>query len=142
MPASTIAQEDVSTADEGTSARNIASRMADDEVGSVVVTGDEEPTGVVTDRDVALAVGRGEDADSVTAGDLIDGDTATVDRDTEAVEVARQMGEARVRRLPVVDDDGELEGIVTLDDVVATVGEELEEIATVIENQSPGYSPD
>lgn len=52
------------------------------------------------------------------------------------------MGESGVRRLPVVDDDGDLDGIVTLDDVVATVGEELEEIATVIENQSPGYSLD
>ena len=43
MPASTIAQEDVSMANEDTSARDIASRMADDEVGAVIVTGDEEP---------------------------------------------------------------------------------------------------
>ena len=52
------------------------------------------------------------------------------------------MAESEVRRLPVVDDDGALVGIATLDDVVATVGEELEGVATVIESQSPGYSPD
>lgn len=141
MPAKTIAQEDVSTADEDASLRDVASTMADDEVGSVVVTRDGEPAGIVSDRDIALAVGRGED-DSLTAGDLADGDVATIEADREAVEVSRKMGEAKVRRLPVVDEDGSLVGIVSLDDVVATVGEELEDVATVIESQSPGYSPD
>lgn len=49
------------------------------------------------------------------------------------------MADAAIRRLPAVDDSGELCGILTLDDVVATVGVELERINDVIETQSPGY---
>ncbi|MFC7009246.1 CBS domain-containing protein [Halalkalicoccus salilacus] len=44
--------------------------------------------------------------------------------------------------MPVVDEDGQLEGIVSLDDVIATSAEELEEAATVLKEQSPGYAPD
>lgn len=142
MPAKTIAQDDVCTADENMTIRDIASQLADEDVGAVVVVENGEPAGIVSDRDVALAVGRGEDPDSVAASDLLDGGAATIQEDEEAIEVTRQMGEAKVRRLPVVDGDGSLTGIVTLDDVVATVGEELDDVATVIESQSPGYSPD
>ena len=49
---------------------------------------------------------------------------------------------SHVRRIPVVDDDGALVGIATLDDVVATVGEMLDDVATVIEGQSREYEPE
>lgn len=141
MPASTIAQEDVVTAERDAGAEELATKMADEGVGSVVIVDGGDPVGVVTDRDVGLAVGREDDISSVTADDLVSGDPATVDADAEAIEVARAFGDAGVRRLPVVDD-GELTGVVSLDDVVATVGEELDHVADVIEAQSPGYSPD
>jgi CBS domain-containing protein len=141
MPAKTIAQDDVVTADRETGAEELASTMASEEVGSVVIAENDEPVGVVTDRDIGLAVGEADDISSVTAEDFISGDPEAVDADAEAIEVARAFGEAKVRRLPVVDD-GELVGVVSLDDVVATVGEELNHVADVIEAQSPGYSPD
>lgn len=129
------------TAERDESAEEIASKMADEGVGSVVVVEGDEPVGVVTDRDVGIAVGEEGDVGSMTADDFLSGDPATVDADAEAIEVARRFGEAKVRRLPVVDD-GELFGVVSVDDVVATTGEQLEEIADVIEAQSPGYSPE
>jgi CBS domain-containing protein len=141
MPAKTIAQDDVVTADRETGAEELASTMASEEVGSVVIAENDEPVGVVTDRDIGLAVGEADDISSVTAEDFISGDPEAVDADAEAIEVARAFGEAKVRRLPVVDD-GELVGVVSLDDVVATVGKELNHVADVIEAQSPGYSPD
>jgi Mg/Co/Ni transporter MgtE len=52
------------------------------------------------------------------------------------------MADGAVRRIPVVDDDGKLVGIATLDDVVATTGEMLDDVATVIEAQSREYEPD
>ncbi|MFB6072714.1 MAG: CBS domain-containing protein [Halobacterium sp.] len=120
---------------------HIAEVMADDGVGDVIVTEDDEPVGVITDRDIAVAYGEGRDLDDLHAEDVMTEDPVTIQGDAEAVELPKKMAEGRVRRMPVVDDDGKLEGVATLDDVVATTGEELEDVATVIEAQSPDYSP-
>lgn len=141
MTVENLATENVVTTGSDTSLQEIARTMESEGVGSVVVTEDGEPTGIVTDRDIALAVGRGDDLGSQSASDTIGGDTATVRASAEGYEATKKLGESQVRRLPVVDDDGELVGIVTLDDVVATVGEELDQIADVIEQQSPAYDP-
>lgn len=141
MPAKNLANEPV-TANRDTSLQELAIAMDDEEIGDVVITEDDEPVGVVTDRDIALAVAKHGNPGDLTADHLVDGDTATVHESAEAVEIPAEMADAKVRRLPVVDSDGSLTGIVTADDVVATVGEELEDVATVIESQSPGYSPD
>lgn len=115
--------------------------MESEQVGSIVVTEDGEPVGIVTDRAIALAVGDG-DVESRTAEDVMAEDVATISQDEEAVNLASRLGDEHVRRLPVVDDGGELVGIVTLDDLVSTIGEQLDEVADVIEAQSPGYSPE
>lgn len=141
MPVKNIAV-DVVTAERDTSVEKLASTMADEEIGDVVIAEDNRPVGIVTDRDVALAVAEHGDVSDLGAEDLMTEDPATIDQDAEAVELPADMAESTVRRLPVVDDDGELVGIATLDDVVATAGEQLEDVATVIESQSPGYSPD
>lgn len=46
-----------------------------------------------------------------------------------------------MRRIPVVDEGGQLADIVTMDDLVATIGKQLDNIADTIEGQSLGYSP-
>jgi CBS domain-containing protein len=69
-------------------------------------------------------------------------DPVTIRADATAVELPATMAETRVRRIPVVDDAGRLVGIATLDDVVATAGEMLDDVATVIESQSREYDPD
>ena len=113
--------------------------MDEEEVGSVIITDDGELVGIVTDRQVALAFAD-EDPSSLTAGDVMTEDPVTLSPDDEDIEIARTMGENKIRRIPVVED-GELHGIVTLDDVVATIGEQMCEVADVIEAQSPDYSP-
>lgn len=136
-----LATRDVVTTEPDASLQEIARTMESEGVGSVVVVENGEPTGIVTDRDIALAVGRGGDLGSQTASDVIEGSIQTVRADAEGFEAAQKLGESRVRRLPVVNENGEMEGIVTLDDVVATVGEELKYVADVIEEQSPDYEP-
>lgn len=125
-----------------TDATEVSRTMNDEGVGSVVVVEDETPVGIVTDRTLGLAVGQEDDPTSLTAEDLMSEDPETVEADTEAYDLAVRFGDAKVRRLPVVDDDGSLAGIVSLDDLIATNAEQLEEAAKVIEAQSPGYSPD
>ncbi|MDL5362082.1 CBS domain-containing protein [Halalkalicoccus sp. NIPERK01] len=142
MPVKNLAQEDVVTVERDTEVSEIARTMDDERVGSVVVVEDDEPVGIVTDRTIGLSVGQEDDPASQTAEDLMSEDPETVEADTEAYDLAVRFGEAKVRRLPVVDDGGKLAGIVSLDDLIATSAEQLEEAAKVIEAQSPGYSPD
>lgn len=142
MPVGTLATEDVQTTDRDASVRDVAKQMAESGVGSIVVVEDEKPVGIVTDRSIALAVGEHDDLGSLTVEDVMASDVATIQEDAEDMELPRMLGEEKVRRLPVVDSDGKLTGIVSLDDLVSTIGEEMEEVANVIEAQSPGYSPD
>ncbi|MFB6118552.1 CBS domain-containing protein [Halosegnis sp.] len=122
-------------------AHDVAETLAEEDVGSVVIEEGNRPVGIITDRDITLAVAEDGDLSDTRAADIMSEDPVTISGDAPDVELPDRMAEATVRRLPVVDDDGTLEGIVTLDDVVATAGEELEAIATVIEAQSPEYSP-
>jgi len=141
MPVKHLAVEPVAAPPEA-SVPQLAGILDEEGVGSVVIEADEEPVGMVTDRDIAVAVANHDDLSELEARDVMTEDPVTIDGDAEAVELPKRMAEGRVRRVPVVDDDGSLTGVATLDDVVATAGEELEDIATVIEAQSPDYSPD
>ena len=141
MPVERLAV-DAETARKDTPLRELARRMLDEELGDLVITEDDRPVGIVTDRDVALAVARDDDLDALTAADVMTPDPVTIHRDATAVDLPATMAEGRVRRIPVVDDDGRLVGIATLDDVVATVGEMLKDVATVIEGQAREYEPE
>ena len=66
---------------------------------------------------------------------------ATIHEEEDPIAVSNAIAEHNVRRFPIVDDDGELVGIATLDDLIATIGEELDNVAETIEAQSPEYSP-
>lgn len=140
MTVSSLAVEPISESPD-TSVKELAQTMDDEQIGDVIITEDERPVGIVTDCDIALAYGRGEDLDSMDAQDLMTEDPVTIDEDAEDVELPKLMADEAVRRIPVVNDDGRLVGIATLDDVVAVVGEELDDVADVIEAQSPDYSP-
>ncbi|KTG13377.1 CBS domain-containing protein [Haloferax profundi] len=140
MPVKTIAVEAV-TATKETTVKELAQTMLDEELGDLVIVDAGRPIGIVTDRDIALAVAQYDDVTDLTAGDVMTEDPVTIHEDATAVDLPAAMADGRVRRIPVVGDDGELVGIATLDDVVATAGEMLKDVATVIESQSREYEP-
>lgn len=141
MPVNEMGPQDVVTASPDDTVGDVADRLASETVGSVVVTEGNEPVGIVTDRDVALSVNDGGDVASQAVSEIMTEDPATLHEDDSDMDISRALGEENVRRLPVVDDDGELTGIVTMDDLVATIGEELDNVADTIEVQSPDYQP-
>lgn len=141
MPVSELGPENVVTTSRDATLGDVAETLETENVGAVVVTEDDEPTGIITDRDVALAVAHSDDPASVAVEEAMTSDPATIQEDEEAIEISRVIGERNVRRIPVVDDDGKLTGIVTLDDLVATIGEQLDNVSDTIESQSPEYSP-
>ena len=129
----------VVTAAVDTPAAELAELMRDEAVGSVIITDDERPVGIVTDRDLVVKVfADGIVPPSVRAADVMTEGVVTIEADADALEMCRRMADASVRRMPVVED-GELVGIVTLDDMVQLLAEELQQIAGVIAAESPPY---
>lgn len=106
-------------------------------VGDLVVVdapvGLRRPVGIVTDRDIVLEVVAMEVApETLCVGDIMTAEVATV-RETEGVfETIRYMRDKGIRRLPVVDRDGWLQGIVTLDDLLLLLAEEMGEMAKLV----------
>ena len=106
-------------------------------VGDLVVVdelaGLRRPVGIVTDRDIVIEVVAMEvDPETLRVGDIMSAELATV-RETEGVyETIRYMRDKGIRRLPVVDRDGWLQGIVTLDDLLILLAEEMGELARLI----------
>ena len=132
--------EGVETAGPSATAEALAMRMEEAKVGSIVIEEDMHPVGIVTDRDIALRVdARDLDARDVMAADIMTEDPVTVRTEDGIFEVTRVMREHSVRRMPVVNDEGTLVGIITLDDVMALLSTELSNLADVIEAESPPY---
>lgn len=116
--------------------------MERESIGALVVEDSGGVGGIVTDREIALAVAEHEgQLSDVTVADVMTKGTVTLDESDESLNAARTMAEEGVRRIPVTNDSGSLVGIVSLDDVVALTGEQLADVATVIERQSPDYEP-
>ena len=114
--------EQVVTAPRTATIGDVAELMRDRNVGSVVICEGGRPQALITDRDVALAVGangaeRSSEVDSHASRPLITGDA-----DMDIEEAAALMVQHRVRRLPVLTG-GELTGIVTLDDLAVRAGD-------------------
>lgn len=123
------------------SALEAATLMRQHHVGDLVITREERgrylPVGVVTDRDLVLEVmAQGIDPESVTVGDLFTGPrliTAKVDDEFE--DTLRSMRSNGVRRVPVVEGDGALVGIITMDDMLGVMAGQLVDITRLIARQ-------
>ena len=134
-----IAREKVATVSTDGVVDEIVATMADLGVGSVVVLDGDDPVGIITDRDLVLRVfGVDADPESVTASEVMSGDLVTATGDEGVYELVRMMAQNGVRRVPVVTD-GELVGIVTLDDVIILLSMEIQSIETLIRSESPPF---
>ncbi|MHC5211882.1 MAG: CBS domain-containing protein [Planctomycetota bacterium] len=128
---------DKARADE--TARVAAQRMATRNVGTlVVVDADERPIGILTDRDVALkVVGEGLSSYDIEVRDLMTPRPATVTVDLPVEDVLGHMRQAGVRRLPVVDAEGRLAGLVSVDDILGLLAGEFDELRGLLRGSSP-----
>ena len=94
--------------------------MWDADVGAVPVLDDEQHlTGILTDRDVCMAAySQGKRLDEIVTAEVMSSDPITCHSDDEAEVVLAKMRDFQVRRLPVVDDDRHVIGIVSIADLV------------------------
>ncbi|WP_458189145.1 CBS domain-containing protein [Haladaptatus sp. NG-WS-4] len=138
MSVSDIATTNVVTATQDATLSDVAATMADENVGCVPIVDGERPVGIVTDRQLALSLADDPDASSRSVGDVMTRDPITIESSASTHELVEQMDDASIRRIPVVEN-GTLTGIVTLDDVLVTLADELDEVADVVEEQSPRF---
>lgn len=112
----------VVSADVGDTLRHVGGLMRERNVGSVVICDSGAPVGVLTDRDLCLAI-LAEDADpDGKAGDHASQPLVSGDVQMELEEAADLMVQHHIRRLPLLDGD-RLAGIVTIDDVAVRAGD-------------------
>ena len=114
--------DDVVSAQRDASIQAVAELMRDRQVGSVVIMDGERPCAVITDRDVAIALGANGVKKSAEVDAHAHRPLVTGHADMNLEEAAALMMQNGVRRLPVVSD-GALAGIVTLDDLAVKSGD-------------------
>lgn len=107
----------VETVDPGESARAVATRLADNEFGSLVVSETGTPVGIVTYTDITRLVSDGRDPDSTAVEEIMSTPLVTIHEDELVGEAAKMLREHGIKRLPVVDDDGTVVGIATTTDL-------------------------
>jgi CBS domain-containing protein len=161
-----IMTRDVTVAHRDTSLEEVARLMKDEDTGvipvvepvdgtSATITSDADAAkprtsnrnysngklvGLITDRDIVVrALAEGKDARTTRAEEIMTSDVHTAQPNDRVVDVIRQMGDKQVRRIPVVDGDRQLHGIISMADV-ALETEEDRELAGALEEISSGSS--
>ena len=109
--------------------------MKIEDVGIVPITDGDRLTGVVTDRDIAITVvAERKDPGSTTVAEIASSNLVTIDPDQDLDEALRLMSSHQVRRLPVVEEDGRLIGVIAQADIARELkakktGELVEDIS-------------
>jgi CBS domain-containing protein len=123
------------TAEPSETLTTIAQRMQEHNVGSVVVVEGRRPVGIVTDRDLALALGARGFTLNDAVNKVMNAHVRTISQDAGIVGVTRHFRDVEVRRLPIVDKDGYLVGIVSSDEVLQFLGREIYNLSEGIKHE-------
>ena len=134
MKVSRAMSRDVKVANPAQTIREAACLMAEIDAGSLPVGENDRLVGMITDRDIAVrAVAEGKSPDT-KIGDIMSHEVLYCFEDQDVEDVSRNMGDVKVRRMPVLNRDKRLVGIVSLGDVVlsekpTTAGKTISEIS-------------
>lgn len=118
---------------------SVAKLMRSKHVGDVVVIEEKQsgtvPVGILTDRDIIIElVAKEVDLDKVTVGDVMSHELSVVNEKEGVFETIEKMRNCGVRRMPVVNEDGVLIGILAVDDLLEIVAEQLTDLALLFSN--------
>jgi CBS domain-containing protein len=136
MTIGTICNREVITVQRDATVLHAAMLMRQYHVGDVVVIESRKnktiPIGIITDRDIVVELVATElDCEVITVGD-INSKLIVVKESAGIFEAMQLMADKGIRRLPVVDDDGGLVGIITLDDLLSLLSKELATLTKLV----------
>lgn len=134
-----ICQREVDLVEVGETIQEASRRMAQRGVGTLVVVNEaREPIGIITDRDLITRVlSPGKNARTTLVGSVMTLRPKRVREETPIEKALSIMRDGQFRRLPVVDGDGKLTGIVSIDDILLLLSSELGQIKQLLLAQTP-----
>ncbi len=140
MPVSEVCNREVVIVRAQDSALEAAQLMRTHHVGDVVVVedrgGTRVPIGIVTDRDLVVEIMAAKlNPAAITTSDIMVPELAAVKENVGLFEAIEYMRAKGVRRLPVVDDNGGLIGILTLDDLLELLADEMAALAKLVKQE-------
>lgn len=124
-----LARRPAVTCHAATKVRQVARLLTQNEIGLVVVVDDDDrPIGVITDHDlISRVISAGKQTD-LPVGEVMTREPATVAADRDVVDAAHQMAARDCRRLPVVDADGIVIGVISFDQLFERAAEAIEQL--------------
>lgn len=140
MSAGEYCNRDVVIVESSEPVKTAVDLMRTHHVGDVVVVNKEDgstrPIGILTDRDIIVEIlAEDVDIDTVSVGDVMSYELVAVPEETKLMDVIKTMRTSKARRMPVIDADGGLVGILTADDIVELLSEQLSDLAALITNE-------
>jgi CBS domain-containing protein len=132
-----ICNREVVFVEPDTSIAEAARLMREHHVGGLVVvqekSGKRVPVGIITDRDLVVEViAEGVEMGDISVGDIMSDQLVTAREGDDLLETLKMMRARGIRRLPVIDDDGALAGILTVDDLIDLFSEQIADLARLI----------
>jgi len=135
-----IMSKDVQCANPETTLKDAASTMKTRDIGSMPVCEGRRVVGVITDRDIAIrGVAEGRDPGSTRVRDVMSKEIVSVREDSDLKEAERLMQDRQLRRLPVLNGEGDLVGYLAMAKIART--ERPEEAGKVLQGVSQPSKP-
>lgn len=112
------------------SIQQVAKLMRAYHVGDIIVVEEKDigrvPVGIITDRDIVIEfLAPDIDVNSVTVGDAMSFDLLTAREEEDVFDLLKKMAVKGVRRVPVINSNGTLEGVVSVDDLIDVFSEQM-----------------
>lgn len=117
----------VITVDKNTILYEIAKIMTEKNIGSVIVVENGKPVGIITERDIVRAIGKGKKLDT-KAEEFMTASLITIKEDSPVTGALALMRQFNIRHLPVVNEKGELTGIISIRDIARAVDDMFENL--------------
>ena len=141
MSVAEICNREVVTAEKHTSIAEAAKIMRRTHTGSLVIVDSDapkaKPVGIITDRDLVIEViAKDEEVTGLTAGDVMGPELLIAGGNDGIWETILRMRAMGVRRLPVIDSEGFLMGILSMDDLLEFLASELSDLAKLIKREA------
>ncbi|MFO7602798.1 MAG: CBS domain-containing protein [Gammaproteobacteria bacterium] len=138
MTAGEYCNREVVVAEKGESIRSAVNLMRQHHVGDVVVldAAANKPVGILTDRDIVIEVlAEDVDLDALSIGDVMSFAPVSVSEETRLLDAIKLMRVKGVRRLLVVNQQGGLVGIISVEDILELIGEQLSDLVALVSRE-------